>query len=124
MSEQQGYTDPAMLAYDAYAQYTGGKTYDGREMPKWLELPARIRNAWRAAAAAARVEGQPAFEAETESASAPSPAGESDAVQCKSTLGDLRCQKGQGHDGKHAATPTTGGKQITWPKLPAGPVGS
>lgn len=38
------------LGYDAYAQSTGGKTFDGRDMPKWDELPERIQTAWNAAA--------------------------------------------------------------------------
>lgn len=40
------------IGYEAYADATGGKTFDGREMPKWSELPERIENAWEAAAAA------------------------------------------------------------------------
>lgn len=42
----------AHIAYNAYAAETGGKTFDGRDMPKWHELPMRIQNAWRAAAGA------------------------------------------------------------------------
>lgn len=38
--------------YAAYALSTGGKTYDGRLMPLWSELPDRIRDAWAAAALA------------------------------------------------------------------------
>jgi hypothetical protein len=38
------------LAYDAYAVSTGGKTFDGRDMPGWEELPERIQAAWTAAA--------------------------------------------------------------------------
>lgn len=40
--------------YEAYAVSTGGKTFDGRDMPKWNELPERIRAAWEAAADAIR----------------------------------------------------------------------
>lgn len=36
--------------YEAYAAKTGGKTFDGRDMPKWDELPDRIKDAWSAAA--------------------------------------------------------------------------
>lgn len=43
-------SDLARAGYEAYAKSTGGKTYDGREMPKWDELPTRIQNAWKAAA--------------------------------------------------------------------------
>jgi hypothetical protein len=38
--------------YEAYAAHTGGKTFDGRDMPSWDALPDRIRNAWGAAALA------------------------------------------------------------------------
>lgn len=43
----------AKIGYEAYAVSTGGKTFDGRDMPKWPELPERIRDAWRAATDAA-----------------------------------------------------------------------
>lgn len=47
----------AQTGYEAYAAQTGGKTFDGRDMPTWDALPDRIRAAWSAAAAeiAARV---------------------------------------------------------------------
>lgn len=37
------------LGYEAYAEFTGGKTFDGRDMPKWDDLPDRIKGAWYAA---------------------------------------------------------------------------
>lgn len=40
------------VGYEAYAAFTGGKTFDGRQMPTWEELPDRIRNAWRESAIA------------------------------------------------------------------------
>lgn len=40
------------VGYKAYALSTGGKTFDGRDMPAWEELPERIRGAWEAAASA------------------------------------------------------------------------
>jgi hypothetical protein len=40
-------------AYAAYARSTGGKTYDGRDMPTWDSLTDAIREAWRSAASAA-----------------------------------------------------------------------
>lgn len=40
--------------YEAYAAFTGGKTFDGRNMPSWSELPDRIKGAWEAAADAIR----------------------------------------------------------------------
>lgn len=42
----------AAAAYAAYAVATGGKTYDGRDMPAWADLPPRIQGAWAAAAEA------------------------------------------------------------------------
>ncbi len=42
------------VAYAAYAVSTGGKTYDGRDMPTWEGLTDKIRTAWEAAADAAR----------------------------------------------------------------------
>ncbi len=47
--------DLGQIAYEAYAKSTGGKTYDGRDMPKWDDLPEAIRTAWRAAADAVLV---------------------------------------------------------------------
>lgn len=44
--------ETAHVAYDAYAEFTGGKTFDGRDMPTWEQLPDRIKNAWRAAVSA------------------------------------------------------------------------
>lgn len=40
------------IAYKAYARSTGGKTFDGRDMPTWEDLPKNIQQAWRAAAEA------------------------------------------------------------------------
>lgn len=35
--------------YERYAAFTGGKTFDGRDMPTWSQLPERIQGAWEAA---------------------------------------------------------------------------
>lgn len=40
--------------YEAYAAFTGGKTFDGRDMPTWDQLSDRIKGAWEAAADAIR----------------------------------------------------------------------
>jgi hypothetical protein len=45
------------IAYTAYAASTGGKTFDGRDMPQWIDVPMRIKDAWQAAAVAARDDG-------------------------------------------------------------------
>ncbi len=50
-------TRSARMGYEAYAEFTGGKTFDGRDMPKWHELPERIQNAWRAAAKVIAAQG-------------------------------------------------------------------
>jgi len=34
------------LAYERYAEFTGGKTYDGKDMPVWSNLGSRIQGAW------------------------------------------------------------------------------
>lgn len=52
----------ARTAYEAYATYTGGKTFDGRPMPTWAELPDRIKSAWQAASAAATGAKAPSFD--------------------------------------------------------------
>lgn len=44
--------DLAKLAYEAYATSTGGKTWDGRDMPAWEDLGRTIQTAWDAAAQA------------------------------------------------------------------------
>lgn len=48
------YTEYGSVGYSAYAESTGGKTFDGRDMPRWSDLPERIQNAWNAAARAIR----------------------------------------------------------------------
>jgi hypothetical protein len=40
------------IGYEAYARVTRGKTFDGKDMPLWPSLPARIHAAWEGAAAA------------------------------------------------------------------------
>jgi hypothetical protein len=37
------------IGYQAYAASTGGKTFDGRDMPAYEDLPDRIKEAWGAA---------------------------------------------------------------------------
>jgi hypothetical protein len=41
----------ARIGYEAYAANTGGKTFDGRDMPKWEDLPQRTIDAWAAVTA-------------------------------------------------------------------------
>lgn len=43
-------TTTGQIGYEAYARHTGGKTFDGRDMPTWGDLPERTVSAWQAAA--------------------------------------------------------------------------
>ncbi len=45
-------TDVARAGYEGYGEWTGWKTFDGRDMPRWDDLPERTRLAWVAAAGA------------------------------------------------------------------------
>lgn len=45
---------PGELAYTAYRDHTGGKTWNGYEMPHWADLPAHVQAAWNTAAHAVR----------------------------------------------------------------------
>lgn len=45
------------VAFSAYRASVGGKTYDGKPIPAWAELSEPIRQAWQAAAVAARSVG-------------------------------------------------------------------
>ena len=47
--------DLGKTGYEAYAASTGGKTFDGRDMPKWDDLPPKIQTAWMEAARAIAV---------------------------------------------------------------------
>ena len=42
----------AQVAYDAYGNSTGWVNFLGKPMPKWVDLPAAIQQAWRDATAA------------------------------------------------------------------------
>lgn len=46
-------TDVVRAGYEGYAEWTGWKTYDGRDMPRWDDLPTRTRMAWVAGIGAA-----------------------------------------------------------------------
>jgi hypothetical protein len=46
---------PGQIGYEAYAQSTGGKTWDGKPMPTWEQVLAsgtKVAGAWEAAAQA------------------------------------------------------------------------
>lgn len=38
------------IGYDAYGEFTGWRTFDGRPMPEWVDLGERVQGAWQAAA--------------------------------------------------------------------------
>lgn len=44
----------AEAGYRGYATATSGKTFDGRDMPEWTDLPERTRSAWWPAVEAIR----------------------------------------------------------------------
>ncbi len=46
--------DLRRIGYEAYAKQTGGKTFDGREMPAYDDLPKNVLAAWSASADAIR----------------------------------------------------------------------
>jgi len=43
----------ARAGYEGYGGWLDWKTYDGRDMPQWDDLPVRIQMAWVAGIAAA-----------------------------------------------------------------------
>lgn len=45
-------TDVARAGYEGYGDWTDWKTFDGRDMPSWEDLPDTTRMAWVAAAGA------------------------------------------------------------------------
>lgn len=47
------------VGYEAYAAHTGGKTFDGRDMPTWEAVADRTKAAWEAAASAIAGEDEP-----------------------------------------------------------------
>ena len=48
----------AKMTYGAYGSETDFKNYQGLPMPKWEELPDKIREAWEAAAFYAFTQGE------------------------------------------------------------------
>ena len=45
-------TKRAKLAYEAYCEAVGGKSWDGKPLQKWDDLPESIQLAWAVAAKA------------------------------------------------------------------------
>jgi hypothetical protein len=43
------------VAFSAYSDHTGGKSYNGEDLPHWDDLPATVQLAWCAAAVAVQV---------------------------------------------------------------------
>jgi hypothetical protein len=46
---EHDYHHIAQRAYKAYGAVTEFKNYEGKPMPEWHALPAKIREAWQAA---------------------------------------------------------------------------
>jgi hypothetical protein len=42
--------DLGRLAYEAYAEAVGWKTYEGRPLLSWADLPVGVQRGWRASA--------------------------------------------------------------------------
>lgn len=42
------------LAYNGYRDHTGGKTWNGYDMPHWADLPPHVQAAWNTATSAVR----------------------------------------------------------------------
>lgn len=45
------------IAFEAYCEYTGGKTHDGKDVPPWSDLGDQIQGAWEASACAVVTDG-------------------------------------------------------------------
>ena len=41
--------DIGRIGFEAYSVSVGGKTYDGKDIPKWEDVGQRVQDAWRAA---------------------------------------------------------------------------
>lgn len=44
--------DIGRIAFQAYSDEMGGKTYDGKDIPKWENVGQKVQDAWRAAGVA------------------------------------------------------------------------
>lgn len=44
--------DIGLIAFQAYNDQVGGKTFDGKDIPKWEEVGKKVQDGWRAAAVA------------------------------------------------------------------------
>jgi len=44
--------DIGRIAFEAYAESVGGKTYDGKDIPKWESVGKTVQDGWRHAAVA------------------------------------------------------------------------
>lgn len=54
MAGMDNIAEIAEFGYNAYGDFVGWKNYAGLPMPKWAELPEKIRHAWTEAACAIR----------------------------------------------------------------------
>ncbi len=44
--------DIGLIAFQAYSKQVGGKTFDGKDIPRWGEVGKTVQDGWRAAAVA------------------------------------------------------------------------
>jgi hypothetical protein len=44
--------DIGRIGFEAYAKQVGGKTYDGKDIPKWEDVGKVVQDGWRAAGVA------------------------------------------------------------------------
>lgn len=44
--------DIGLIAFQAYNDQVGGKTFDGKDIPKWGDVGKKVQDGWRAAAVA------------------------------------------------------------------------
>lgn len=52
MDDEFNWVNIAAFGYEAYAESSGNKNYQGNPMPKWDDLPKEIKQHWAAAARA------------------------------------------------------------------------
>jgi len=46
------------IAFEAYNEAVGGKTWDGKPIPAWQDVSEKVRNGWNKAAVAVLLEKQ------------------------------------------------------------------
>lgn len=88
----------ARRAYQAYVEFTGGKTFDGRDMPTWENLTERIQQAWTAATDAVDLTKHPVEGAKLYVDEVPSPDGKKQTLLSKYVRIGYILQDGENHE--------------------------